>query len=225
MGLGCGTTLVKYILFFFNFLIVLGGIGLVALGIVALVQTGDLGEKVFQDGNGAWASIALIIFGAVVFLIAFMGCCGAIRESHCMTMTYASVLLILIIGQTVIAVLVFVNRHDFMAEIRKGIEKLFRESSPNDQTIANIQQSLRCCGYDGPSFWKLSYPSSCCEGSPAVCTSPFQDGCGDRIQELVDTFSVAIGWVAIGVAVVELVALVFACCLGNNIRNAERRYA
>jgi CD63 antigen len=32
-------------------------------------------------------AIVLIVIGAVIFIIAFFGCCGAIRESHCMIVT------------------------------------------------------------------------------------------------------------------------------------------
>jgi hypothetical protein len=31
--------------------------------------------------------IALIVVGSIVFVVAFYGCCGAIRESHCMVVT------------------------------------------------------------------------------------------------------------------------------------------
>ena len=41
------------------------------------------------------APVLLIIVGFVIFFVTFFGCCGAIKENHCMTMTF-SVLLALI---------------------------------------------------------------------------------------------------------------------------------
>ena len=37
--------------------------------------------------------VTLMIAGAVIFIIAFFGCCGAIRESHCMIVTVNFILL------------------------------------------------------------------------------------------------------------------------------------
>lgn len=111
---------------------------------MALIGTNDF-QNVFDKNSPAFAAISLIVFGSVVFLIAFFGCCGAIRESHCLTMTYASILLILIIGQIVIAVLVFVRQHDYKEDIMKIIERIFQNPSqnPNMDTINGIQTSVR----------------------------------------------------------------------------------
>lgn len=31
--------------------------------------------------------VTLVVLGAIILLISFFGCCGAIRESYCMSMT------------------------------------------------------------------------------------------------------------------------------------------
>lgn len=41
--------------------------------------------------NVMFPVIAIIIIGSVIFVIAFFGCCGAIRESHCMTVTVSNI--------------------------------------------------------------------------------------------------------------------------------------
>lgn len=39
-------------------------------------------------GDELWsAPVVLIVIGAIVFIIAFLGCCGAIKESSCMVLT------------------------------------------------------------------------------------------------------------------------------------------
>jgi hypothetical protein len=40
-----------------------------------------------QNVDVSGSPIALIVVGSIVFIIAFYGCCGAIRESHCMVVT------------------------------------------------------------------------------------------------------------------------------------------
>lgn len=44
-------------------------------------------DKVQNEVNISASPIALIVVGSIVFIIAFYGCCGAIRESHCMIVT------------------------------------------------------------------------------------------------------------------------------------------
>ena len=33
--------------------------------------------------------VFLILLGFIIFVVSFFGCCGAINESHCMTLTFA----------------------------------------------------------------------------------------------------------------------------------------
>lgn len=126
----------------------MGGIALVALGIVALVNTGDL-KGAFKEHDPAFVAIILIVLGSIVFLISFFGCCGAIRESHCMTMTYASILLIIIIAQVVIGVLVIVQKDEFMDNIMKHIGNIWANPTApgNTETITAIENSVGTKGF------------------------------------------------------------------------------
>jgi len=44
-------------------------------------------EEVSNQVNFTASPIALMVVGSIIFVIAFFGCCGAIRESHCMIIT------------------------------------------------------------------------------------------------------------------------------------------
>lgn len=53
-----------------------------AVGGIALKKVGDV-KHVFDDGDHpGFFPAAIIALGALVFVIAFFGCCGAIRESR-----------------------------------------------------------------------------------------------------------------------------------------------
>lgn len=125
----------------------MGGIALVTIGAIALANTSDL-KGAFAENDPTFAAIILIVFGGIVFLISFFGCCGAIRESYCMTMTYASVLFVIFIGQVVIAVFVLVNQEDFKSKIVNTVSKIFEnQSAPgNAETIGAIQRTVRIGG-------------------------------------------------------------------------------
>lgn len=67
--------------------------------------------------------IVLISLGSIVVFISFLGCCGAIRESVCMTMSYAVCLLVLLILQLTVVVLLFTNKDKFNASMGEVIDK------------------------------------------------------------------------------------------------------
>lgn len=68
------------------FVFQLSGLALLALGLVTRyysTKTEELANKASGDAAGL-AALAFIIIGGAVFIVSFFGCCGAIRESHCM---------------------------------------------------------------------------------------------------------------------------------------------
>lgn len=226
MGLNCGLSTIKYVLFVFNLLCSLCGIALVVIGGVSLSKIADL-QDISDEHSIVAPSILFIILGSVVFVIAFFGCCGAIRESYCMTSTYGFFLMVLIIAQIVIAALVFIYVGDAREAFKKGFAKLFdeRDRPGNRELIDTIQINLQCCGKTSALDWYGSHPQSCCQAGTAPLCIPFTDGCQARLGEFIDTAGDVLGWVSLGVAAVELIGLIAACCLANGIRNQERRYA
>jgi len=225
MGLGCGSSLIKIILFVFNLLCVLGGIAFIALGGIIIAKAGDV-DQALKDSNVYSVPIALIVVGAVIFCIAFFGCCGAIRESQCMTMTYAFFLFVLIVLQIVIAALIFIYQVDFRNAVEKGVRDIFKYEGQNRDAIDGIQKALECCGDEGPAFFKV-LPSSCCPqqiANTCIFANAYKRGCVSKLREMSMDYSNYVAYIALGVAGVELLGLLFACCLATSIRNEKRRY-
>ncbi|KFB48708.1 AGAP007209-PA-like protein [Anopheles sinensis] len=225
MALNCGHSTIKYLLFIFNLLCSLCGIALIVIGAISLVRLDEI-RDITDEYNIVAPSILLIVFGSVVFLIAFFGCCGAIRESYCMTSTYSFFLILLVIAQIVIAVLVFVFIGDVTVAVKKGFERLFqnRDNPLNRDLIDTIQQNLECCGKSSFLDYGVDFPQSCCSsGGTAPLCVPFARGCTGRLSEFLDSAGNIVAWVSLGVAAVELLGLISACCLANAIRNQQRR--
>jgi len=68
------------------FVFQLSGLALLGLGLLTRyysTKTEELANKASGDATGL-AALAFIIIGGSVFIVSFFGCCGAIRESHCM---------------------------------------------------------------------------------------------------------------------------------------------
>ncbi|XP_054001655.1 CD63 antigen-like isoform X1 [Hylaeus anthracinus] len=233
--MGCGMGMIKYLLFIFNFIFAVCGLGILTIGVVVHLQLSNVTKSI--DMNIMFPSITLIVVGSIIFLISFFGCCGAIRESHCMTVTFASCLLFILLIQVAVAVYAFVvvkndkNGVDVVDNYRK-IFNGYPLNEENKQFVNVIQASFQCCGVDGPNDYRKlgnysgNPPYSCCgksEGEMCSISESYKNGCGEQLTNALRTAGTVLGSVAIGIAGVELVGIIFALCLANSIKNAERR--
>lgn len=225
----CGTSLVKYILFIFNTLVSVIGILGIVYGVLILNSIGTI-EVNGQVGFPPQAAmpILLITIGSIVVFISFLGCCGAIRESVCMTMSYAVCLLILLILQLTIVVLLFTNKDKFDTAMGDVIDKAWESRESREGGVFDaIQKSLNCCGRSGAEDYLATFttlPASCCDGS---CVNPLNihGGCRSKFVDFMSGSTEKAKYVGIGLIAVELVGFIFACCLANNVRNYKRRNA
>jgi len=102
-----------------------------------------------------------------------------------------------------------------------------------DKAIDWFQQNVECCGTDKPGSWedsdwynnsdkKAKYPESCCVKQKAGCNKGnnveiFKKGCAEKGKDYVKSQIFKIGGAAIGIAIVQLLGIVFACCLSRAI--------
>lgn len=86
--------------------------------------------------------IMLITLGFIVVFIAFLGCCGAIRESVCMTMCYAVFLLILLIIQLTVVVLLWTNKDKFNIAMGQVIDRAWESRNKEPTVFEAIQVSV-----------------------------------------------------------------------------------
>lgn len=234
--MGCGMGTIKYLLFIFNFIFVLCGLAILVVGV--LVRIGDQSyakEMERVTGDLLFPSIALIVVGSIIFVVAFFGCCGAIRESHCMIVTFATLLLTILIIQVAIAIYAFVvlknaDNINFKNEYARNVFNKYKDSQDNQDFVDFIQKELECCGVDSSSDFStvlnIAIPGSCCGKDPENTCTPlnaYKTGCVESLKDLFKSACAILGGVALGIAAIELVGIIFALCLANSIKNAERR--
>lgn len=234
----CGINCIKYLLFIFNFVFTLCGLALLIIGILIHLSLKEATEVV--EGNITFPTIGLIVIGAIIFTVAFFGCCGAIRESHCMIVTFAVFLLTILVIQLAVGIFAFVQlKGQEDKSVRESLTKTFNKYYSNEnsgQTIDFFQSTFQCCGVDSykdyqSKFGNDTIPWSCCthaeSDSKATCQgnmgSVFQHGCVSALVDFLKKSGKVLGGVAIGIAAVEFVGIVFALCLANSLKNAERR--
>jgi len=227
MGLNCGASLIKYVLFVFNLICAIGGIALMVVGGIALKKVGDV-KQVFEDGDHpGFFPAAIIALGALVFIIAFFGCCGAIRESQCLLNLYSLCLLAVVVLQVLLAIFVFVYNQDIQQAAFKGWDRLWagrQVSQLNSQAIDQIQRAIECCGSSTFLDYGLQIPASCCSKDAQLCNqlTSYHIGCKAQIKNVVQNSASWIAYLSIAMAIVELVGIIFGCCLSSNIRNSSR---
>ncbi|GAA55584.1 23 kDa integral membrane protein, partial [Clonorchis sinensis] len=133
---------------------------LIIVGSWVQVKFSDYGpelQKVWQA-----APIALIVLGAIILLVSFLGCCGAIKENVCMLYTYGVLLVILLIAEIVAAIMTVVYKDKIDPEIEKIFKDAVRDYPKPEiqQSIDLIQKTFECCGATGPEDYGV-VPESC----------------------------------------------------------------
>lgn len=225
---------VKYLLFCFNLLFAVTGLIILIAGIKAKINSSpyiDLTDENFYTS----APVVLIIVGIIVFVVAFFGCCGAVKENHCMIVTFAVFLLIIFIAEMAVGIAGYTKHKDLETSILNHLNSTI-EQYPVDKDVAKtfdiVQTDLECCGINSPSDWAahgLPIPATCCSGAEitngvaAQCTtsSPsfHSEGCLNKLVAHLNDIALVLGGVGLGIAVVQLLGVIFACCLARSIRN------
>ncbi|RZB40977.1 Tetraspannin domain containing protein, partial [Asbolus verrucosus] len=129
-------------------------------------------------------SYVLIGIGAFMFVVSFLGYCGALRESQCLLTTYGICLLIILVVEITVGCLAVAYKSRADEETRKllksSIEKYYSTPDNKDAVTLmwdHIQASLKCCGVNNYTDYQTSVkfknsgkviPESCCvlEGDP-----------------------------------------------------------
>ncbi|EDV26435.1 expressed hypothetical protein [Trichoplax adhaerens] len=241
MALDGSAKCIKLLLFAFNVVFFIMGIALIVLGAVVKSTYGS----VFTITNNALTSapVIVIIIGCIIFLIAFFGCFGAIRESYCMITTFSIFMGIILIMEIVAAILGYVYRADVKKVLGSSFDKaLHNYNNHNTSATAKafdfLQRTVKCCGSNNYTDWfdarfdgnAISVPDSCCKTMSAGCgydigQNPnlnniiYSMGCVNKLSQDVTNNLGIIGGVAIGIACIQIIGIVFACCLMRSIRS------
>ncbi|XP_065051867.1 23 kDa integral membrane protein-like [Rhopilema esculentum] len=216
-------SVIKWLMFIFNAIFWLTGLALIILGAVLKSKYGIY--LTFADGKYADAAIFLIIVGVIVFIVAFLGCCGAIKEHYCMVTTFAIFMIVIFILEVAAGALGLAYKKKVVTvadkALSKGIEKYHSEKGA-EQFFDWIQEEFKCCGNNGPKDWNSTIPSSCCKsgGANSTCTEAdaYQKGCKQGFEDFVKGKLVVIGAVALAFAFVQILGIIFAFLMMREIR-------
>jgi CD63 antigen len=216
-----GMSCIKYVMFVFNFVFVVCGIILIVIGGIAYGRK-DLTE--FGKSQYVTAPTILISVGVIIFILAFLGCCGAIRESHCMVTLFGILLLIIFVVEIAGGVTAYVYRGKFEEILKDNMNDSIKQDRKDANKIWDeMQKEWQCCGIDGASDYlknNRTVPDSCCKEplETKECDKPYDKGCYKQLLENIQSKIAMVGGAAIGIGVVELLGVMFAFCLAASIK-------
>ncbi|XP_030622612.1 tetraspanin-18a [Chanos chanos] len=239
---------IKYLMFIFNFLIFLGGAFLLGIGIWVLVDPTGFREIVAANPLLFTGVYVILVMGGMLFLLGFLGCCGAIRENKCLLLFFFMLILIIFLAELAAAILAFIFRdhltRDYFTQELKRRYQGHNNTDVFTSTWNAIMSTFDCCGVNSPedfdeSLFRRIYPHKmvpeiCClrndllprDGvyvSKDECLKGnmlyrYNKGCYTAVVDSFETYIYMAGALAIVVLTIELFAMVFAMCLFRGIQ-------
>jgi hypothetical protein len=231
-------SLARFFLFGFNFVFVLTGIALIGMGAyiqIEMTQYIDfIGDQYLNTG------VVLIIVGVVIFGIAFLGCCGAMKHNACMLLTFATLLSIIFIAEVALVIVCYVFKDDAKPYIKENMQKTLENyGKEGNEGVAEVwdilQSEYKCCGIEGkddwtgkgtPEFASGQTPDSCCDlaeveegcGKEAA-KQKYEQGCLVKFVDDIKGNVPIVAGVGVGIALIQIIGVITACVIGKKVKD------
>uniref|UniRef100_A0A4W2DMH1 Tetraspanin-4 n=2 Tax=Bos indicus x Bos taurus TaxID=30522 RepID=A0A4W2DMH1_BOBOX len=226
---------VKYLMFAFNLLFWLGGCGILGVGIWLAATQGNFATLSSSFPSLSAANL-LIVTGAFVMAIGFVGCIGAIKENKCLLLTFFVALLLVFLLEACITILFFAYTDKIDRYAQRDLKKgLHLYGTPGNVGLTNawsiIQTDFRCCGVSNYTDWFEVYnatrvPDSCClefsesYGLHAPGTW-WKAPCYETVKMWLQENLLAVGVFGLCTALVQILGLTFAMTMYCQVVRAD----
>ncbi|XP_072164746.1 tetraspanin-14-like [Diadema setosum] len=168
----------KYAIFFPNVVFWLCGAAILGFGVWGLVSkiVANVEVIVQQVGIHVDPMYAFIIVGGIIFLLAFLGCIGSLRENTCLLKFYVALLLTIFLAEIAVGILAYIFQDNFSKLTDTWVQKTLVNyfNDPDSQFLMdNMQEGLQCCGIDSPMDWQFNIYFNCSSRARSRCGVPF----------------------------------------------------
>ncbi|XP_060745973.1 CD9 molecule b [Tachysurus vachellii] len=224
MGTGGGISCIKYLMFGFNFLFWLAGTGVLAIGLWLRFDKATV--SLFEVENSPSTFLIgvyiLIVAGALMMVVGFLGCCGAIRESQCMLGLFFIFLLIIFAAEVAAGIWGLSNKTKIVDEMKQFYSQtynnyLLTKQQTLKEALKAIQYALQCCGPTGTIFDGASDTCPKQQGLSTLITT----SCPAAIDDLFNSKMHIIGGVGIGIGVIMIFGMIFSMLLCCGVRRTR----
>ncbi|XP_006897717.1 PREDICTED: CD63 antigen isoform X1 [Elephantulus edwardii] len=232
MAVEGGMKCVKFLLYVFLLAFCACAVGLIAVGVGAQVLLSQINQG---PTPGSLLPVVIIAVGAFLFLVALVGCCGTCKENYCLMITFVIFLSLIMLVEVATAIAGYVFRDKVVSEFKKNFQQQMQTYPKDNQTavfLDKLQQEFKCCGAANYTDWetiplvpKGRIPDSCCVNVSAGCGIKFNPkdiytkGCIEMIGGWLRSNALVVAAAPLGIAFVEVLGIVFACCLVKSIRS------
>lgn len=239
----CGTICLKYLLITFNFLFWLAGGVVMAVGVWTLLEKSDY-ISLLPSSTYAASAYILVLAGAIVMVTGVLGCCATFKEQRRLLRVYFVLLLCIFLLEVLAGVLAYIYYQQLNEELKQSLRdtmiQKYEKSSHEHITRAvdKLQQEFKCCGSNSSADWAASewirsqaaegrrVPDSCCKTPTPLCGHrdhpsniyKVEGGCISKLEKFILDHLKIIGAVGIGIACVQVIGMVFTCCLYKSLK-------
>ncbi|XP_018569100.1 tetraspanin-2A [Anoplophora glabripennis] len=170
----------------------------------------------------------LILASIVIMVVSFVGCISALQESSLALLIYIGTqILCFILALAGTTVLLDNSARDsrFQPRIKESMRRLIMNSHhvESQQTLAIIQESIACCGADGPRDYltlQQPLPSECRD---TVTGNPFFHGCVDELTWFFEKKCAWVAGLAMTVCLFHVINIVLATILMQALKKEEEQ--
>ncbi|XP_055500573.1 tetraspanin-7b [Leucoraja erinacea] len=229
-------TCLKTLLIIYSFVFWITGVVLLAVGVWGKLTLGTYISLVAENSTNA--PYVLIGTGTTIVVFGLFGCFATCRGSPWMLKLYAMFLSLVFLAELVAGISGFVFRHEIKDIFLKTYTDAVHNYNGKDEqshAVDDVQNSLHCCGIQNYTNWSTSiywpkhgFPQSCCIKSSdcnpedlrnmtIAATKVHQQGCYELVTSFMETNMGIIAGVAFGIAFLQLIGMLLACCLSRFI--------
>ncbi|XP_042204505.1 CD63 antigen-like [Homarus americanus] len=238
---------IRLLLVIINLIALMGSLCILVLGTMIMMNHPYLAQMMGQDMFSMAAKI-MMASGSFIFVVSFLGCCGALKEIKFMLMLYfifVALLFMILLAGGVIG-LIFMSKAK--ARVISVMEDALRDYEPDSTnssfTLALdlLQHKMQCCGIEGQHDWEkfasefnetgYKIPKSCCKDITSYSLveecqqNPNEEnshieGCFSKAISFVTKHSRIIGSVGVSIAMILIFGLFSSLAL---VKMIDSRY-
>ncbi|CAH8291179.1 unnamed protein product [Schistosoma intercalatum] len=221
-SLSCGYKCLQILLVIFNILVFACGIALIVIGSLSQVAINNYSSGIDSSIKGL--VIFVIVLGCFLFLLGFLGFCGACTKNTCCLILYAILLSIMVAAEIAAGITAAVLRDEVKSQFLSLVKSSVNEYSKNPDFkdfLDKIQQEFQCCGSESSGDYTSSgqtVPDSCKDTKTKAI---YSDGCSYKVISFFEKYIVAVLVAAFVFAILQLLCIVFAICVIRAIKSGD----
>uniref|UniRef100_A0A8C6CSY6 Tetraspanin n=1 Tax=Moschus moschiferus TaxID=68415 RepID=A0A8C6CSY6_MOSMO len=228
---------IKCSMFIFNFVFWL--CGTIILSVAISIRAGKIGQEILTPGDAnlrPFIAVNMLIFvGAVIMILSFLGCCGAMKENQFMMILFFIGLLMILLLQVAAGILATTSKFKTEQALNKTLlinTRFLSSTNENERVFQNafseLQEKLKCCGLvNGASDWGSNfqhYYKTCeCPSNQIPCTkysgkTIYKQSCFALFSHMFSKHLFIVIALAFGLAAIEVLGLIFSIVLYCQMR-------